>query len=119
MNGEETNAMMFRTPHRPTIRAVEYLRVRIFQLSLQESSKFLGIYVDDKLNWKKHFSELYNQLSSICYSLGVLSKYLNEKTIKIIYNTVFEAKISNIYLWGYLKLRQSHPTTKKELYVQH
>lgn len=57
-----------------------------FKCILKEHTKFLGVSIDDTLKWVHHIEITENKLNSVCYTLQVLSKYLDFKAIKIIYH---------------------------------
>ena len=41
------------------------------QIERTDSYEYLGVIIDDKINWKLHIKELCSKLASVC---GVLSK---------------------------------------------
>ena len=52
--------------------------------------KFLGLFIDDKLNWKIH---IYHILRKLLKSIAILnkSKYnLNEKSLNLVYYAIFK-----------------------------
>lgn len=52
------------------------------------STKFLGIYVDDKLSWREHIHYIYGKMSRV---LGVLYKVKNElskEALLTLYNSL-------------------------------
>ena len=55
--------------------------------------KYLGILIDEKLNWEPQISKMCSKLSSV---VGVLSKvrhFLNRNTLRLIYNTLVESRL--------------------------
>ena len=63
--------------------------------------KYLGVYIDEKLNWKKHIQYLCDKLSKICGYFAKLRYCAGLKTIKMIYNALVfsHLKYCNI-IWG-------------------
>ena len=51
--------------------------------------KFLGITIDEKLNWKKHINNIANKLSKVVSIIHKLKYSLTIKSLKLIYNTFF------------------------------
>ena len=48
---------------------------------VSESTKFLGLTVDARLKWDQHINTLCNKLSSSCYALREIKKYVNKETL--------------------------------------
>ena len=67
-----------------------------------EQAKYLGVFIDKKLNWAVHINYINQKL---CKSLGILSKlrhYLNRDCLKQIYFAFFQSHINYALLnWGY------------------
>lgn len=59
-------------------------------MAINENIKFFGINIDEYLNWKAHATYLGKKIE-IWYSIQIVSKYLNTKSIKIIFYANFEA----------------------------
>jgi len=64
-------------------------------------SKYLGVFIDARLNWKAHILHL---TSSVTQSVGVLYKirhFLSNNLLKILYNALIKSKLSYaITLWA-------------------
>ena len=58
-------------------------------LCLRDSIKYLGVDLDDKLNWKKHLSFVKSKFSRSCYGLSKLRQYLETITLKMIHYSLF------------------------------
>jgi len=58
-----------------------------------QSQKFLGIAIDEHLNWNTHTDKLCSFLKSSSYLLKNLVKYCDIETLKTIYHSYFESKI--------------------------
>ena len=63
--------------------------------------KYLGVFIDAKLNWKSHILHL---TSSVAQSVGVIYKIrhlLSKNLLKILYNALIKSKLSYaITLWA-------------------
>ena len=64
-------------------------------------SKYLGVFIDAKLNWKANILHL---TSSVAQSVGVLYKirhFLSKNLLKMLYNALIKSKLSYaITLWA-------------------
>ena len=65
------------------------------------SYRYLGVEVDNKLNWKAQIKQLCSILANVC---GVISKarhYLDRKSLMLIYKSLFESRLQYALLgWG-------------------
>lgn len=100
LNREKTKIILFRTPQ-ARIETPEIISLANEQRKLVKHTKFLGIHVDEHLNWEIHIENLCLKINKICYSLRVISKYLNQSSVKVIYFANFESAIRyGIIFWG-------------------
>lgn len=65
------------------------------------SAKFLGMIVDEKLNWKEHVDDLVKRLCTSTFLLKRVAKVVDLETSLIMFNSLIQSKISyGITLWG-------------------
>ena len=65
------------------------------------STKFLGIIIDDKLNWKPHLKYLTNKLRSITGAICRIRKSVPADLYLKIYKALFESHLTyGITVWG-------------------
>jgi len=70
-------------------------------LSKQSSLKYLGVILDDKLNWKPQIEKLVTQLSKSCGMLYKLKHYTNTSLLKSVYFALFHSYLTySIINWG-------------------
>jgi len=70
-------------------------------ISKQSSLKYLGVMLDDKLNWKPHIEKLVTQLSKSCGMLFKLKHYTNISVLKSVYFGLFHSYLTySILNWG-------------------
>ena len=63
--------------------------------------KFLGMYIDDNLNWQEHINICKSKLSSALYVINKTKRLLNKRCLKTIYySLVFPHLTYGIILWG-------------------
>lgn len=76
-----------------------------------KSSKYLGMILDQKLNWKAHIQNLKTQLSKINGILFRIRYYLNKNSLNLILNSLILSKIN----YGILCYGRANETTLKPL----
>jgi hypothetical protein len=70
-------------------------------LSGVDNTKFLGLQLDKRINWKNHIYEILPKLSSACYLLRRMYPHFNEVTLKMIYFAYFHSVMEyGIPFWG-------------------
>ena len=64
-------------------------------------TKFLGLIIDDTLNWMQHTDHLCKKMASACYALSFVKQSLPRETLKIIYYAHVHPILSyGIIFWG-------------------
>ena len=70
-------------------------------ISKQSSLKYLGVTLDDKLNWKPQIEKLVTQLSKSCGMLFKLKHYTNTPVLISVYFALFHSYLTQSILnWG-------------------
>lgn len=71
------------------------------KVPLTDRVKFLGVHVDDTLGWSVQIGGLCKRLNSVCYSIKILVKYLNQDAMRTVYFANFQSLASfGIIFWG-------------------
>lgn len=99
LNTSKTSAVLFKT----TARNKETLNINLNGeiIDLQHTVKFLGVNIDNYLNWKVELDRIEKNISSACYALRSLRDELTVKQLKIIYYALVESKLRySIQFWG-------------------
>jgi len=66
-----------------------------------QSQNFLGIIIDEHLNWNKQTGKICSELKSFKYSFKQLVKYCDTETLKTVYYSYVVSKIRyGILSWG-------------------
>nr|CAI5829437.1 unnamed protein product [Callosobruchus analis] len=81
----------------------DYLEFQLTQdkITAVTDATFLGIIVDQNLNWQSQTSSIGKKLNQICYSLRVLKGYVSLETLKTVYYASFLSKARyGIIFWG-------------------
>jgi len=62
------------------------------------NTKFLGLQIDNHINWKSHIEELF--LSGVCYAVRSIGHISNVNTFKLIYYAYFHSIIKYGIIFG-------------------
>lgn len=99
LNAEKTGAILFK----PTTRKTDLLNIKLNNecIALVHSVKFLGIHIDEVLNWKEELKHIESKISSACFALRSLRDELTIKQLKIVYHALVESRLRySIRFWG-------------------
>ena len=111
INTKKTHFMVF---HRSRIKTND-VNVIMQQNIIERvnSTKFLGLIIDDKLKWHEHIQQVTHKIAR---SVGILYKirhYLNKQTLLNMYYTfVFSYLIYGVEIWGSASLNHINPLKK-------
>ena len=111
INSKKTHFMVF---HRSRIKTSD-INVVMQQNTIDRvnSTKFLGLIIDDKLKWHEHIQHVKHKIAR---SVGILYKirhYLNKETLLNMYYTfVFPYLIYGVEIWGSAPLNHIDPLKK-------
>ena len=65
------------------------------------SYKYLGIFLDEKLNWKVHIKYLCEKLSKLCGIFSKLRHCCSTELMKVIYHALFSSHLQYCnFIWG-------------------
>ena len=71
------------------------------RLYLSKSVKYLGIKIDENLNWKQHIHDIAIKLNRANALLSIIRNYVNKLTLRTIYFAIFDSHINYANLiWG-------------------
>ena len=74
-----------------------------FDIKLQQTthSKYLGIMIDDQLNWKQHAQYLNSKSARGAWAISKLKHYVHAHTVKLLYNSLIYPHLKYcITCWG-------------------
>ena len=70
-------------------------------MSVVDSAKFLGIFVDSNLKWTLHVESLGKKLASSCYAIRSVSRELNMQSARMAYFSLVESHLRyGLPFWG-------------------
>jgi hypothetical protein len=96
LNIEKTVCIKFSNPE-----ITPNLKINSIAIKNVTATKFLGIYIDQKLCWSEHINYVCNKLNSSYYALLQLKYLLDTNSILNVYYCMVVSVISyNIIFWG-------------------
>lgn len=81
----------------------ESLLIRYDNKSIQQKSshRFLGLEIDSSLKWNNHISNVCTKISSLCYVLRHLKKFVNDFVLKSFYFAQIQSVLAyGLICWG-------------------
>ncbi|VEN59811.1 unnamed protein product [Callosobruchus maculatus] len=73
INKNKTDIILFRTKQ-SGIQKPKYIQLDNNQMNISNTTKFLGIHLNESLDWTVHIESVANKLNSICYGLRVIGR---------------------------------------------
>ena len=71
------------------------------KLEETNSTKYLGVIIDNKLNWKAHIEQVVKKLSKGCWAVCMIRPYVDVHTLKVIYYSLIYPHLQYcIVSWG-------------------
>ena len=96
VNMKKTNFMIITSPQKPAIH-----NINILNIERKTSIKYLGIYLDEHLNWKTHIAHVQGKLTKNLGILNQLRNYLNLKMLRQLYYTLIYPYLNyGAMCWG-------------------
>ena len=113
LNIGKTNYVVFKQNHT----AVDaHLTINIGNDLIEHKTvvKFLGVYIDEKLEWHEHIKYIINKLNSSTYAMRKIKNILNTNHLMTLYYSLVYPYIDYaISLWG-----STHNTHVNKLYIK-
>ena len=99
LNTNKTNYMLF--THANVSNRPISINMEGVQINRTDTVKFLGVHLDDKLNYNNHVLSLSRKLSSISGMMRRISNFVPLCVLKKIYYSFFQSTLSyGIIVWG-------------------
>jgi hypothetical protein len=73
------------------------------QITTISNTKFVGVYIDDRINWKCHIEYIGSKLSTVCYMMKAIKPYTRTSinTMKKVYYSCFNSIMQyGLIFWG-------------------
>jgi hypothetical protein len=98
LNIDKTNYVLF---SRKSINTRLNITIGNTNIERKKHVKFLGMTVDEKLEWKEHIRICQAKLSSSLYAMNASKRYLTSKHLQTLYNSLIYPYLSyGVLLWG-------------------
>ena len=100
LNISKTQFINF-TPRSSIISESHLIKIESKSIEQVTSTKFLGIYIDNKLTWQDHIEYLCSKLSPLCYALFRLRDITNRSVCLVFYHSHVLSRLRyGIIFWG-------------------
>ena len=100
LNKKKTVLLQFSTK-RTVIESSPLITIEGTSIHEQQDTKFLGLIVDNTLDWEKHISNVCQKVASGCYLVKRIMNLCNFETAKIVYFAYIQSRLQyGIILWG-------------------
>ena len=111
LNASKTELIIFRDPRKKITYDMK-IKIDGKKLTPCSSVKYLGIYIDQHLNWNVHLAELKPKLSRAVGMLSKLRYFVNKETLRMVYFGIFSSLLSyGAQIWG------QHNAVSKKLQI--
>ena len=106
LNIDKTNFIIFHRPQRKIPFQPE-VKIENRQINLVSDTKFLGVYVDEHMSWRKQCNTIGNKCLKVTSVLSKLKHHLPCNILLTIYNSLFLPHLSYaITVWGNCKTKE-------------
>ena len=95
LNVAKTEVILFKTNNR-RIDSPLNLKLCRKRLHTSESVKYLGIFIDQHLNWKSHIKEISSRLIKANAMLSKIRHFVSKETLRSIYLAIFQSHITYV-----------------------
>ena len=117
LNTDKTKFMLFHF-YQKRLKKMHIPTILINNVAIEkvDEFKFLGLYFDSNLSWNKHICVISNKISKINGMLAVLKKYIPNKILIMLYNSLLLPNLNyGIFIWGFGNYSRLEIIQKKAL----
>ena len=101
LNVSKTNFMCFSPKLNDRLPIITKINLGNQPIERVHSAKFLGIHMDDGLQWDEHINHISRKIASGCYAINSAKRFLSVSNLKQLYFSLVHSHISyGIILWG-------------------
>ena len=94
VNTNKSNYMIFHSKHNKILSNTPPIKINMQKLEMVQSSKFLGVILDDRLTWKPHVHQICKKLSTGISYLTKVRSVFPCNILKYIYRSFVECYIT-------------------------
>ena len=93
MNVKKTELVIFKHPRKKLDSPIK-IKLNCKRLYPSKSVKYLGIKIDENLNWKQHIHDIAIKLNRANPLLFTIINYVNKRILRTIYFPIFDSHIN-------------------------
>jgi hypothetical protein len=100
LNIKKTNFMVFRPRNCRSLSSID-IKINGISINEEQSTKFLGVIIDNKFTWKQHIQYTANKISKCIGIINKAKKYLDHTSLVSLYYSFLYPYLSYcIIVWG-------------------
>ena len=112
LNALKSNCMLFDRKRKSSTKVS--LKINDVTLPKVQSTKFLGVWIDEKLDWTEHTNKLILKLKKNMNLLRVSKRFLTVDVKRIVYYAHIYSHLKySIAIWGHMASKQQLTKLKK------
>ena len=109
LNYSKTTYLLFNKHLPSSVNTNFKVLINNIQIDRNKVVKYLGVHIDENLNWSAHIKELSLQLAKCCSLLYQLREYVTTETLHMLYYSFAYSRIQyGITMWGTASQNQVH-----------
>ena len=94
LNSEKSNFVIFRSNRKGITNLPEEIKFENSTIKRAKSVKYLGVILDEHLNWNEHISDVCNKLKRYFKTFYCIRRYIKIEQIKTIYYALIYSRIN-------------------------
>lgn len=99
LNYDKTHFLQFLTTHKNEMQ--QQIVISNLKITNINSTRFLGLKIDNTLTWREHVTELIPKLNKACYVIRTLVFLRSSEILRMVYFSCFHSVMSyGIIFWG-------------------
>ena len=101
LNAKKTKMMVFHHKQKVFDHNSLKLYINTKKIECVKEFNFLGIMLDENLNWKSHINKVSSKIAGVAGTLSRLKRFLPMNILKTIYNALIQPHLNlGVLLWG-------------------
>ena len=101
LNAKKTKMMVFHHKQKRICTKSLKLYISSKKIECVKEFNFLGIMLDENLNWKSHVQKISGKIAGVAGTLSRLKRFLPSSILKTIYNALIQPHLNlGVLLWG-------------------
>lgn len=93
LNMSKTKYILFRSPYKARNTIPIAVRIRDTEINRVETISYLGVILDEPLNWRPHIDNLRKKLSYACFILAKCRRHFDFQTMRTVYFSIFHSHL--------------------------